>query len=310
MPKNLNQKIVMITKSLYLSAVMALACSAVFSQDKKQQDIKSIKSMCGCYDVKFNFAETFQYAKDSATYKPSQTKHESALEWVELVEDTPNKIVMQHLLIVSDDMIIKHWRQDWLYENTDLYSYNKNTSWKYQKLDKKAVKGQWTQKVYQVDDSPRYEGSATWVHVDGKDYWTNVTDAPLPRREHTKRNDYNVLKRRNIHEITATGWNHEQDNDKLIRDDSGKDVLLAQEKGLDVYTKVPDIKCIAGQKWWKENNALWKNVRDKWQTVFDRHKDLNLEAKVEKKALYSLLFDLKPNATKAETDVIIDKFVK
>jgi len=300
----------MITKSLYLSAIMAIACSAVFSQDKKQQDIKSIKSMCGCYEVKFNFAETFQYAKDSATYKPSQTKHESALEWVELVEDTPNKIVMQHLLIVSDDMIIKHWRQDWLYENTDLYSYNKNTSWKYQKLDKKAVKGQWTQKVYQVDDSPRYEGSATWVHVDGKDYWTNITDAPLPRREHTKRNDYNVLKRRNIHEITATGWNHEQDNDKLIRDDSGKDVLLAQEKGLDVYTKVPDIKCIAGQKWWAANNALWKNVRDKWQTVFDRHKDLNLEAKVEKKALYSLLFDLKPDATKAETDVIIDKFVK
>ncbi|OOV18433.1 DUF6607 family protein [Flavobacterium sp. LM4] len=300
----------MITKSLYLSAVMALTCGLGFSQDKKQQDIKSIKSMCGCYEVKFNFAETFQYAKDSASYKPSQTKHESALEWVELVEDTPNKIVMQHLLIVSDDMIIKHWRQDWLYENTDLYLFDKNTSWKYKKLDKKAVKGQWTQKVYQVDDSPRYEGSATWVHVDGHNYWANVTDAPLPRREHTKRNDYNVLKRRNIHEITATGWNHEQDNDKLIRDDSGKDVLLAQEKGMDVYTKVPDIKCIAGQKWWAANNALWKNVRDKWQTLFDRHQDLSLEAKVEKKALYSLLFDLKPNATKAETDAIIQKFVK
>jgi len=300
----------MITKSLYLSAVMALTCGLGFSQDKKQQDIKSIKSMCGCYEVKFNFAETFQYAKDSAAYKPSQTKHESALEWVELVEDTPNKIVMQHLLIVSDDMIIKHWRQDWLFENTDLYLFDKNTSWKYKKLDKKAVKGQWTQKVYQVDDSPRYEGTATWVHVDGKDYWANVTDAPLPRREHTKRNDYNVLKRRNIHEITARGWNHEQDNDKLIRDDSGKDVLLAQEKGMDVYTKVADIKCIAGQKWWKENNALWKNVRDKWQTLFERNKNLNLEAKVDRKALYSLLFDLKPNATKAESDAIIDKFVK
>ena len=24
---------------------------------------------------------------------------------------------------------------------------------------------------------------------------------------------------------------------------AGKDVLLAQEKGMDVYTKVPDIKC-------------------------------------------------------------------
>lgn len=300
----------MITKSLYFSAFMALTCSLGFSQDKKQLDIKSIKSMCGCYEVKFNFAETFQYPKDSAAYKPSQTKHESALEWVELLEDTPNKIVMQHLLIVSDDMIIKHWRQDWLYENTELYSFDKNNSWKYKKLDPKAVKGQWTQKVFQVDDSPRYEGSSTWVHVDGENYWSNVADAPLPRRELTKRNDYNVLKRRNIHEITATGWNHEQDNAKLIRDDSGKDVLLAQEKGFDVYTKVPDSKCIAGQKWWKENNALWKNVRDKWQTLFDRHKDLNLEAKVDRKALYSLLFDLKPNATKAESDAIIDKFVK
>lgn len=300
----------MISKSLFLSAAVALTCSLGFSQDKKQQDIKSIKSMCGCYEVKFNFTETFSYPKDSLTYKPSETKHESALEWVELVEDTPNKISMQHLLIVSDDMIIKHWRQDWLYENTDLYSFDKGTSWKYKKLDKKAVKGQWTQKVYQVDDSPRYEGSSTWVHVDGQDYWTNVADAPLPRREQTKRNDYNVLKRRNIHEITATGWNHEQDNDKLIRDDAGKDVLLAQEKGFDVYTKVADIKCIAAQKWWKENNALWKNVRDKWQTLFDRHKDLNLEAKVDRKALYSLLFDLKPTATKAESDAIIDKFVK
>ncbi|MEO7975698.1 DUF6607 family protein [Flavobacterium sp.] len=298
------------TKSLYLSALMALSCGFGFSQDKKQQDTKSIKSMCGCYEVKFNFTETFQYAKDSAAYKPSKTKHETALEWVALIEDSPNKISMQHLLIVSDDMIIKHWRQDWLFENTDLYLFDKNTSWKYKKLDKKAVKGQWTQKVYQVDDSPRYEGSATWVHVDGQDYWANVTYAPLPRREHTKRNDYNVLKRRNIHEITSTGWNHEQDNKKLIRDDSGKDVLLAEEKGMDVYTKVPDIKCLAGQKWWAANNALWKNVRDKWQTFFERNKDLNLEAKVEKKTLYSLLFDLKPNATKAETDVIIDKFVK
>jgi hypothetical protein len=301
----------MSTKSLYFSAAMALACSLGFSQEaKKQQDIKSIKSMCGCYEVKFNFAETFQYPKDSLTYKPSKTKHDYGLEWVELVEDTPNKIVMQHLLIVSDKMIIKHWRQDWLYENTDLYSFDKNTTWKYNKLNKKEVKGQWTQKVFQVDDSPRYEGTSSWVHADGKDYWVNVADAPLPRREHTKRDDYNVLKRRNIHEITKTGWNHEQDNEKLIRDDSGKDVVLAQEKGMDHYIKVPDIKCIAAQNWWKENNAVWKNVRDKWQTLFERNKDLNLNETVDKKPLYSFLFGVKPDAKKAETDAIIDKFVK
>ncbi|MCG9794159.1 DUF6607 family protein [Flavobacterium algicola] len=299
----------MITKKTYLSALMIITSISGFCQANKKEDIKAIKSMCGCYEVKFNFAETFQYAKDTAVYIPSKTKHESALEWVELVEDSPNKIMLQHLLIVSDAIIIKHWRQDWLYENTDLYTYNQDNNWKYIKLAKKDVKGQWTQKVFQVDDSPRYEGTATWTHVDGKKYWMNVADAPLPRREITKRNDYNVLKRRNIHEITTTGWNHEQDNDKLIRTENGKDIILAQEKGFDSYTKVADSKCIAAQKWWGENKTIWKNVRDKWDTVFAQNKDLTLEDKVNRKRLYSLLFDLKPGAKKEETDAIIDSFV-
>ena len=34
---------------------------------------------------------------------------------------------------------------------------------------------------------------------------------------------------------------------------------------------------VIAQKWWVANNALWKNVRDKWETLFDRHKDLTLE---------------------------------
>ncbi|NRT15205.1 hypothetical protein HNP99_001552 [Flavobacterium sp. 28A] len=300
----------MITKKLLLAATISLNCLISHSQnDKKQKDIQSIKAMCGCYEVKFNFAEIFQYSKDTANYKPSKTKHDYGLEWVELVEETPNKLMLQHLLIVSDDMIIKHWRQDWLFQNTDLYSYNKENNWKYIKLPKEQVKGQWTQKVFQVDDSPRYEGTASWVHIDGKDYWKNTTDAPLPRREYTKRDDYNILKRRNIHEITATGWLHEQDNDKIVRNENGKDVVLAQEKGIDTYTKVTDAKCIAAQNWWKENNDLWKNVRTKWQTVFAENKDLTLEKKVSNKPLYAHLFDLKPTATKGETDAIIDSFI-
>lgn len=298
------------TKNLLLAAAISLNCLAIHSQnDKKQKDIASIKSMCGCYEVQFNFAETFQYAKDTANYKPSNTKHDYGLEWVELVEETPNKLMLQHLLIVSDDMIIKHWRQDWLYQNTDLYTYNIENNWKYNKLSKEEVKGQWTQKVFQVDDSPRYEGTASWVHIDGKDYWMNTTDAPLPRREYTKRKDYNVLKRRNIHEITTSGWLHEQDNNKIIRNENEKDIVLAQEKGIDTYTKVEDSKCIAAQNWWKDNNGLWKNVRTKWQTIFAENKDLTLEKKVSNKPLYSLLFDLKPTATKTETDAIIDSFI-
>ena len=281
-----------------------------FAQDaKKNEDIKAIKSMCGCYEVQFNFAETFKYTKDE-NYVPSKTKYDYGLEWVELVEDQPNKIVLQHILIVNDTTLVKHWRQDWEYENTKQYNFFKDNQWKFVSLAKNDVKGQWMQRVYQVDDSPRYEGSATWVHADGRHYWENTTDAPLPRREHTIRKDYNVLKRTNVHEIVKDGWIHDQDNAKIVRGDAGNDVILAKEKGHDTYTKVADAKCVAAHKYWAENKTMWKNVRDKWATVFARDKDLNLLPSVNKKPLFMYLFDLKPNTPKAETDKIIDSFVK
>ena len=184
-----------------LPLVLLIFSNSTNAQDKKKQDQNAIKKMCGCYEVTFDFAETFEYSNDT-TYTPSQVKHDKGLEWVELVEDAENKIVLQHLLIVgnpSNPKVIKHWRQDWLFENRDLYVYDSNNKWNYVNLTENEVKGQWTQKVFQVDDSPRYEGTATWVHVDGKSFWENTIDAPLPRREYTKRSDYNVTVRRNRH---------------------------------------------------------------------------------------------------------------
>ena len=94
-------------RKFILSMLTILIGLTANSQDsKKQQDIKAIKSMCGCYEVKFNFIETFNYAKDSLTYKPSKTKHDYGLEWVELVEDQPNKIVLQHLLITDRKSVV------------------------------------------------------------------------------------------------------------------------------------------------------------------------------------------------------------
>jgi hypothetical protein len=113
-----------------------------------------------------------------------------------------------------------------------------------------------------------------------------------------------------VHEITKDGWIHDQDNVKIARDANGNDKRIAKEKGTDYYRKVADDKCLAAQKYWKENAAMWKNVRDKWQTIFDRKKDLNLESVVDKRPLFMHLFDLKSDTSKAETDKIIDGFVK
>ncbi len=297
--------------TVYTLAALFIAFSVNAQQTKQQQDLEAIKKMCGCFEVTFNFAETFNYSEDSL-YRPSKTKVEKALEWAQLIEDKEDKVSIQHLLLVGNPAsphIVKHWRQDWLYENTDLYSYNANNVWTYQELPNAAVDGQWTQKVYQVDDSPRYEGSATWVHVDGKSYWENTTNAPLPRREYTTRSDYNLTVRGNRQEITETGWVHDQDNEKVIRSEGKEDVILAKEKGYNTYVRVPDSRCAAAAEWWSENDDKWALVRSKWDEVYGRNQDLVLEEKVDNKVLYKYLFG-EGYEEEAQIDSIIESFVK
>tara|TARA_R110000751_G_scaffold14621_3_gene47395 strand:- start:40904 stop:41812 length:909 start_codon:yes stop_codon:yes gene_type:complete len=294
-----------------LSLLFLTFTATINAQNKKKQDQDAIKNMCGCYKVTFNFAETFNYSQDSL-YKPSETKVDKGLEWAQLVEDSDNKIVIQHLLQVGSPespYIVKHWRQDWLFENTDFYMYNGNNKWTYVSKPKKEVKNQWTQKVYQVDDSPRYEGSATWIHLDGKSFWENITTAPLPRREYTKRSDYNITLRGNRHQTTDTGWVHDQDNEKVLREDGKEDVILAKEKGYNTYVKVEDSKCQAAQDWWKTNQIKWSKVRTKWESVFARHQDLALQAKVDNKVLYKYLFDDENYSTSEQINPIIESFI-
>ncbi|WP_421812919.1 DUF6607 family protein [Flagellimonas sp.] len=296
---------------VYPILALFISANALSQSEKKQKDREAIKNMCGCYEVTFNFAETFNYSNDSL-YKPSKTKVDKGLEWAQLVTDEEDKISIQHLLQVGDPnkpYIVKHWRQDWLYENTDLYTYNANNEWVYKQLEPSEVEGQWTQKVYQVDDSPRYEGSASWVHVDGKSYWENTTPAPLPRREYTTRSDYNLTMRGNRQEITDYGWVHDQDNAKVIREEGKDDIVLAKEKGYNTYVKVDDSRCAGASKWWKENQEKWALVRAKWDEIYGRNTTLQLEKKVDNKVLYKYLFD-KGYEEKAKIDGVIESFVK
>ncbi|MCT4628626.1 DUF6607 family protein [Winogradskyella sp.] len=296
---------------IMLASLILVVTTTVQAQKKKKQDRKAIKEMCGCYEVTFNFVETFSFSEDSL-YKPSKTKIAKALEWAQLVEDEKNKISIQHLLQVGkpdSPHIVKHWRQDWLYENTDFYMFNGDNQWLFEEKTNNQVKGQWTQKVYQVDDSPRYEGSGTWVHVDGKSFWENITPAPLPRREYTQRSDYNVTIRGNRHEITDYGWLHDQDNTKVVREEGKEDVVIANEKGYNTYVKVEDSRCQAAKDWWNNNYDKWAVIRAKWNDVYDRNKNLNLKEKVDNKVLYKHLFDEEMTA-KEEIEKVIESFVK
>ena len=295
-------------RSLLLgAAILFTALYGIAQESKKEKDLEAIKNMCGCYEVKFAYAETFAPEID---YEKKLDYTAAALELALPIEESEDKISIQHLLIVNDTMVIKHWRQDWEFENQEVFSYNKDNQWVFKSLPAEKVRGQWTQKVFQVDDSPRYSGSATWVHVDGKHYWENKTDAPLPRREYSKRSDYNIMKRGNRHEITEYGWIHEQDNDKIIREEGQKDVLLAQEKGMNTYTKVADEKCRLAVAWWEDHKEFWAMVRDSWEDVYDREGELTLHKKVDDMPLYRHFYGIENDKIKPKkVDELIAKFI-
>ncbi len=292
--------------SIFTAVCLAFSLS-LFGQEKKELDKQAILDMCGCYEISFKYAETFSPVEG---YEKKPDYFSSALELALPIVNEENQVSIQHLLLVNDSTVIKHWRQDWLYENQAVFYYDKENNWTFKKLPAAAVAGQWTQKVYQVDDSPRYSGSASWVHVDNKHYWESRTDSPLPRREYSKRSDYNVMVRGNRHEITADGWVHAQDNDKIIRKEGQNDALLAQEKGMNTYTRVNPERCEAAKQWWSEHSDFWASVRDAWEDIYDREGDLTLAKKVEGQPLFRMLYPLeKTGADKTQIKTVLNKFI-
>ena len=114
-------KRILISLSLFACVLSASA------QSKFEQDRNAIKALAGYYKVTFNYAETF--ATDTA-YKFYPRYHSWGYEWATIVEDSPKKIAIQHLLVVGDSTIIKHWREDWVYEQPTILQYDKDNTWK------------------------------------------------------------------------------------------------------------------------------------------------------------------------------------
>ncbi len=234
------------------------------------QDREAILAMAGEYEVTFQFQETVGCVPG---YELRDPYHSEATEWVEVLEDNGTYIAMQHILVVTNDegeqYVVKHWRQDWTYEDTSLLEFRGNNTWERVTISEEQAQGTWSQAVYQVDDSPRYESYGRWEHLGERSAWeSEVTWRPLPRREYTTRSDYQILQAVNRHVITPAGWVHEQDNQKLVLDAEGNpQTILSHESGLNVYDRTDDADFSAGHAYWEATQAYWANIREVWADV-------------------------------------------
>lgn len=250
-----------IVSILLASATLAMAAAP-------EADRRAILAMAGNYEVSFDFEETFPVAPH---YKPlSKPYHEEAIEVVTVAEDTPDRITLQHLLVVGSaekSHVIKHWAQVWTWEDTRILDYAGSDGvdvWQRHTVSADQANGRWSQLVTSVDDTPRYESLGRWVHEFGESSWTSEpTRRPLPRREYEARDDYDYLIVTNRHSLTPTGWVHSQDNRKVV-DRGGKKYILSHETGLNQYTRTDDALAAKASDWWQENATVWNSIRNFW----------------------------------------------
>ena len=270
-----------------------------------EADRRAILAMAGEFDVTFQFEETVAIQPD---YELAEPYRSTASEMVEVIEDRGDFISLQHVLVVHDPdepdappHVVKHWRQDWTYQDTDLLTFRGDRTWQHVRLSTQEVQGTWSQAVYQVDDSPRYEAIGTWDHRGERSAWESAeTWRPLPRREFSKRSDYQVLVARNRHTLTPRGWVHEQDNRKLVLDDTGQPQhIIAHETGLNLYHRTGPEDTAAGRDYWQQTADYWHDVREIWSQTYEDHEVIALKSKVDDQRLHAALFAL---ADRARTD--------
>lgn len=284
------------------------AFTFIGAQAQAPADRQIIDKLCGCFEVDFKYAETFA---PSADYKFHDREEIGGTAELALpIEVSDKKVVIQHLLIVGPKTVVKHWREEWTYENPEIWKYVGERTWVKQTLSPDQVKGKWTQTVWEVADEPRYQGISQFVNMDGKIIWQSTTDAPLPRREYTVRNDYNILQRTNRLNIGDNGYLHEQDNRKLVRN-NGKDHLVVEEKGHNNYKKIEEKECDAARKYWEENKEYWSRVRKIWADYVSTHNMITLKEKIDNKLLHEYLLNLsKEYAEKKVNAADIDARIK
>ena len=267
-----------------------------------ERDRRAILAMAGPYRASFDFLETVGFVPG---YTPQRPYQSWGTEYVYVVEDRGDFISLQHIIVmfftdeegqVSGPAVMKHWRQDWQYEDQDLYVYVGLNTWEHQELSKRATKGSWSQAVFQVDDSPRYESIGRWEHEGGHSSWESAnTWRPLPRREFSVRDDYQVLSGTNRHTITPTGWVHEQDNLKLVLDEEGNPAqdtpYLARETGFNRYERITDHDFAAGDEYWHRTGPFWAEVRDAWSDTIEERDRFTLKADYEGQHLFATMFE-------------------
>lgn len=280
---------------------------------KIDRDRRAILAMAGNYRVSFDFLETFGFTPD---YHPPKPYFSWGTEHVEVIEDNEHRISLQHALVmyfttedgtVEGPAVMKHLRQDWTYEPENILVYQGDSTWKTTAAP--SPSGRWSQSVWQVDDSPRYEVMGTWTHENNLHTWqSDKAPRPLPRREFSSRNDYDVLTGKHTITIGPTGWLHQQSNQKLHYHATAEPTCVGLEIGVNRYEAIssPELAPAFAKSWNKTEN-FWREVRNQWRIFIETNPEFKLHSELDGKKLWQHLFEQADRYEGSNTPLVVNK---
>jgi hypothetical protein len=266
-----------------------------------ERDRRAVLAMAGTYRVTFDFLEIVPFGNNS---KPARPYQSWGTEKVYVDEDRGNFISLVHILqmqikqadgTISEPMVTKHWRQDWRFEPDTIVEYAGRERWQRRDVAKRERTGRWLQTVYQVDESPRYASIGRWEHSGSFSTWVSGdTWRPLPRREWSVRDDYQVLIGTNRHTIDATGWVQEENNLKGVLDANrqldARQPYLAREYGVARYSLLKDLPFAEADLYYTRTRSFWSEVRVAWSNRFAKPAPVTLRGAVDKYGYFMPLF--------------------
>jgi hypothetical protein len=266
-----------------------------------ERDRRAILAMAGTYRVTFDFLEVTPFGAQDGAKAPYQSW---GTEKVYVDSDQSEFISLVHILEmrivqpdgkISEPMVTKHWRQDWTHQPRQIVEYRGNDRWERRPLAAGEAAGRWMQAVYQVDESPRYASLGKWQHSGSFSSWLSAdTWRPLPRREWSVRQDYQVLAGTNRHTIVPTGWVQEENNLKAVltasRELDASRPYVAREYGVARYERIRDADFAGADDYYERTKEFWDQVRDRWSKVFADRGTVTLRGPVDKLGLFQPLF--------------------
>jgi hypothetical protein len=268
----------------------------------QERDRRAILAMAGSFRVSFDFLEVASYAAPAKPLGPYQSW---ATEKVYIDRDEPGFVSLVHILEMrmldkagkpSEPFVTKHWRQDWRYEPGTFVEYKGIDRWQQRPVADVDKRGAWLQTVYQVDESPRYASLGRWQHSASFSTWiSGDTWRPLPRREWSVRDDYQVLLGTNRHTVAPTSWTQEENNLKAVltaqRELDPAKPYVAREYGMARYERLLDADFTAADRYYERTRSFWDRVRDTWSAAFTQQGTITLRGPVDKLSLFTPLFE-------------------